>query len=116
MRYPARRAGNYEPSRTVRELLKGRTLSAWLESKNRCNLPYSSEEWSFLTSHERGHAIGFGHELTADQSKTIMTQSGPTEAGTPPPRMLDQCGSVRSFPSPSRSGDVKIDNKRVNGR
>ena len=72
----------------------------WLNTTN--FFPYTSANWTWITEHELGHAIGFGHATTLDHSKTIMVRGG--DPGTDlTPRTLEKCGAVKIFPV-----DIKI--------
>lgn len=66
----------------------------WL---NTVHHSYTSAQWGWVTAHELGHAIGFGHSGSFDHAKTIMMESG-TPGTDLTPRTLEKCGAVRSFP------------------
>jgi hypothetical protein len=64
----------------------------------------SAAQWAWVTAHELGHAIGFGHSSSSDYSKTIMMGQGTASTGLQP-RTLEKCAAVEAFPVDIKIGD-----------
>jgi hypothetical protein len=62
-------------------------------------LGYSGAQWEWITAHELGHAVGFGHSsIGDDNSKTIMMEYAPAAHTGLYTRPLEKCAAVAGFP------------------
>ena len=70
----------------------------WLNTFH--NYGFSQAQWAWITAHELGHAIGFGHSGSPDYGRTIMMSGAIVDGpGTGlNARPLEKCAAVQNFP------------------